>query len=188
MAMPLSFSITLLVFKWADISVNSMTLGGLAVAIGMVVDDAIVDVENVFRRLRENAMLEQPHSRLKVIAKASGEGAKFNLLRDHPDRTGLPAPAWFEWCGGPVVCSHCRCHDHSMTASFVVSLTVIPVLCSVLLRPKAGGNHRDGIISRSLKWLLEHLLLRLHSQPTTAGGRCRGHVGGRCRFALSADE
>ena len=52
MAMPMSFGIALLVFKGFGISVNSMTLGGLAVAIGMVVDDAIVDVENVFRRLR----------------------------------------------------------------------------------------------------------------------------------------
>ena len=65
--------ITLLVFSWFGISVNSMTLGGLAVAIGMVVDDAIVDVESVFRRLRENAALEKPHPRLDVITKASGE-------------------------------------------------------------------------------------------------------------------
>jgi hypothetical protein len=50
-----------------------MTLGGLAVAIGMVVDDAIVDVENVFRRLRENAALPHPASALQVIASASGE-------------------------------------------------------------------------------------------------------------------
>jgi Cu/Ag efflux pump CusA len=54
-AIPLSFAITLLTFRWFGVGVNSMTLGGIAVAIGMVVDDAIVDVENVFRRLRENA-------------------------------------------------------------------------------------------------------------------------------------
>ena len=72
-AMPMSFAITLLVFRWFDITVNSMTLGGLAVAIGMVVDDAIVDVENVFRRLRENAGRPQPRPRLQVIAEAAGE-------------------------------------------------------------------------------------------------------------------
>ena len=73
MAMPLSFAVTLLTFKWFGLSVNSMTLGGLAVAIGMVVDDAIVDVENVFRRLRENARLKEPLPKLELIALASGE-------------------------------------------------------------------------------------------------------------------
>ena len=72
-AIPLSFAITLLTFKWFGVSVNSMTLGGIAVAIGMVVDDAIVDVENVFRRLKENASLSQPRPRLDVIAAASSE-------------------------------------------------------------------------------------------------------------------
>src|SRR5690606_15951150 len=73
MAMPLSFAITLLTFKWMGLSVHSMTLGGLAVAIGMVVDDAIVDVENVFRRLKENANSPDPLPKLEVIARASGE-------------------------------------------------------------------------------------------------------------------
>ena len=59
-AIPLSLGMTVLVFGFFDLSVNSMTLGGFAVAIGMVVDDAIVDVENVFRRLRENAAARQP--------------------------------------------------------------------------------------------------------------------------------
>ena len=72
-AIPLSLGMTVLVFDLLGLSVNSMTLGGLAVAIGMVVDDAIVDVENVFRRLRENALLEKPRNKLEVIAKASAE-------------------------------------------------------------------------------------------------------------------
>ena len=72
-AIPLSFVVTILYFKWAGITINTMTLGGLAVAIGMVVDDAIVDVENVFRRLRENRHAAQPKPVLRVIANASAE-------------------------------------------------------------------------------------------------------------------
>ena len=166
MAMPLSFAITMLVFKWFDISVNSMTLGGLAVAIGMVVDDAIVDVENVFRRLRENAVLEKPHPRLDVIAKASGEVRNSILYA-----TILIVLVFLPLLGltgveGRLFSPIAIATIVSMIASFIVSLTVIPVLCSMLLRPKEGGAHKDGLVTRGMKWLLENTLLRLGlSQP-----------------------
>jgi CzcA family heavy metal efflux pump len=160
MAMPLSFGITLLIFKWFGISVNSMTLGGLAVAIGMVVDDAIVDVENVFRRLRENAALAKPHPRLQVIAKASGEvrnsifyATILIILVFLPllGLTGVEGKLFAPIAIATII---------SMIASFIVSLTAIPVLCSLLLNPAAGHAHKDGFITRNMKWLLEHTLLR----------------------------
>ncbi|MCB1132206.1 MAG: efflux RND transporter permease subunit, partial [Verrucomicrobiae bacterium] len=73
MAMPLSFAVTLLTFRWLDLSVNSMTLGGLAVAMGELVDDAIVDVENIFRRLKENNSKENPRPAIQVVYEASKE-------------------------------------------------------------------------------------------------------------------
>ncbi|MGY8689032.1 MAG: efflux RND transporter permease subunit, partial [Verrucomicrobiales bacterium] len=126
MAMPLSFAITVLVFRLMDISVNSMTLGGLAVAIGMVVDDAIVDVENVFRRLRENARLSEPEPKLEVIARASGEvrnsilyATLFIILVFIPllGLTGVAGRLFTPIAIATMV---------SMSASFLVSLTVIP--------------------------------------------------------------
>ena len=166
MAMPLSFAITLLTFRWFGISVNSMTLGGLAVAIGMVVDDAIVDVENVFRRLRENAALPMPHPRLEVIARASGEVrnsilyATLLILLVFLPLLGLSGVE------GRLFSPIAIATIISMVASFVVSLTAIPVLCSLLLRPKEGREHEDGRLVRGIKWLLGHTLLRFGlSQP-----------------------
>ena len=72
-AIPVSLLVTALVFSYFGLSINTMTLGGLAIAIGELVDDAVVDVENVLRRLRENRILPNPRSALEVIAAASKE-------------------------------------------------------------------------------------------------------------------
>ena len=164
MAMPLSFAVTLLTFRWMDLSVNSMTLGGLAVAIGMVVDDAIVDVENVFRRLRENARLKEPLPKLEVIALASGEVRNSILYA-----TILIVLVFIPLLGltgveGKLFAPIAIATIISMIASFVVSLTAIPVLCSFLLKTKPadkGHGHNDGPLVRSLKWLLRNTILGL---------------------------
>ncbi len=160
MAMPLSFAITVLTFKWFNISVNSMTLGGLAVAIGMVVDDAIVDVENVFRRLRENAAQPQPRPRLEVIAQASGE-VRHSILYATLliILVFLPLMA-LEGLEGRLFTPIAIATIVSMAASFVVSLTVIPVLCSLLLRPRVGQVHRDGFLIRAVKKGVAHTFLK----------------------------
>jgi CzcA family heavy metal efflux pump len=164
MAMPLSFAVTLLTFRWLDLSVNSMTLGGLAVAIGMVVDDAIVDVENVYRRLRENARLKDPLPKLELIALASGEVRNSILYA-----TILIVLVFIPLLGlsgveGKLFAPIAIATIISMIASFVVSLTAIPVLCSFLLivKPAAEGHgHNDGRLVRGLKWMLKKTILRL---------------------------
>jgi CzcA family heavy metal efflux pump len=161
MAIPMSFAITLLVFQRFGITVNSMTLGGLAVAIGMVVDDAIVDVENVFRRLRENAALPVPHPRLGVIAAASGEVrssifyATVLIILVFLPLLGLSGVE------GKLFAPIAIATIVSMAASFVVSLTLIPVLCSFLLKPAAGHAHTDGWLVARLKRLLRATSLRV---------------------------
>lgn len=156
MAMPLSFAVTILIFKWFGVSVNSMTLGGLAVAIGMVVDDAIVDVENVFRRLRENP--DKPM--LEIIAGASGE-VRNSILYASVLIILVFLPLFgLEGIEGRLFTPIAIATITSMAASFVVSLTVIPVLCSLLLKPAPGG-HGDGFVVRGMKFVVRQTFLRV---------------------------
>ncbi|MBX3740591.1 MAG: efflux RND transporter permease subunit [Akkermansiaceae bacterium] len=167
MAMPLSFAVTLITFQLMGLSMNSMTLGGLAVAIGMVVDDAIVDVENVFRRLKENAVLADPLPKIEVIAAASGEVrnsifyATVLIILVFVPLLGLSGVEGRLF--GPIAIATII----SMIASFIVSLTAIPVLCSFLLgwRKRKPGDeekakHHDGPVTRGMKWLVKHTLLK----------------------------
>ncbi|MFT5239756.1 MAG: CzcA family heavy metal efflux pump [Candidatus Promineifilaceae bacterium] len=165
-AIPLSLAITVLVFELMNIGVNSMTLGGLAVAIGMVVDDAIVDVENVFRRLRENASAKVRQSKLEVIALASNEvRSSIFYATILIILVFLPLLA-LSGVEGRLFTPIAIATIVSMAASFVVSLTVIPVLSSFLLNPKAGQVHKDGIFVRLIKRVFKATWLRVSlSQP-----------------------
>ncbi len=161
-AIPLSFAVAFLVFRWLGVSVNSMTLGGLAVAIGMVVDDAIVDVENVFRRLRENAVSKRPLPKLEVIANASAEvrnsilyATLFIILVFLPlmALSGVEGRLFSPIAIATIV---------SMSASFLVSLTVIPVLCSFLLgSDKRQATNKDGHVIALLKSIFRRTWLKL---------------------------
>lgn len=132
-AIPLSFVITALIFKVFGLSVNTMTLGGLAVAVGELVDDAIVDVENVHRRLNENRMLEKPRAVLKVIFEASKEirnSIVFSTLIVVLVFIPLFALGGLE---GKLFAPMGQAYIISILASLFVSLTLTPVLCYYLL-------------------------------------------------------
>ena len=165
-AIPLSLGITVIVFDLFGLSVNSMTLGGLAVAIGMVVDDAIVDVENVFRRLRENANRKEPLPPIEVIATASAEVRSSILYATIlVILVFLPLLA-LSGVEGRLFSPIAIATMVSMAASLVVSLTVIPVLSSYLIKPKANQADKEGFIVRFIKWGFKKTWLNLSlSQP-----------------------
>lgn len=150
-AIPLSFVLSAIVFKIFGLSVNTMTLGGLAIAIGELVDDAIVDVENVFRRLRENSQSAQPKNSLIVIYEASSEVR--NSIVIATIIVCLVFLPLFSMGGieGKLFIPLGISYIVSLLASMLVSLTVTPVMCSYLLSKGKLLKHQDGALVRFLK-------------------------------------
>ena len=165
-AIPLSFIVTFLVLKAFGASVNTMTLGGLAVAIGELVDDAIVDIENVFRRLRENRRSAQPKPALQVIYHASLEIRSSIVYATII--VALVFVPLFALTGveGRLLAPLGLAYITALVASLFVSLTVTPVLASFLLpKMKAMAHEKDGFLVRFLKKWDEKFLHKTLRHP-----------------------
>lgn len=163
-AIPLSIMITVIVFHMLGMSINTMTLGGLAVAVGELVDDAIVDVENIFRRLRRNSQEAAPRPILRVVYEASCEvrnSVVFSTVLVVLVFTPLFALGGIE---GKLFVPLGLAYIISITASLVVSLTVTPVLSYWLLpgscRPKKSQKSFLLHFSQFLAGLANRVSLR----------------------------
>ncbi len=158
-AIPLSLVLTLVVFQVLGLSINTMTLGGIAIAIGQLVDDAIVGVENCYRRLRQNRLKGEPVPPLEVIAKATRE------VRDPIIFATLIVILVFlplfalSGVEGRIFTPLGIAYVTSIGASLIVFLTATPALCAYLLpRMKQMDAKKEGPVVRGIKWLQARLL------------------------------
>ena len=153
-AIPISLIVAILTLKWLGFTINTMSLGGMAIAIGDLVDDAIIDVENVFKRLKENAKkpIEQQTNKLKVIFDASFE-IRHSIINATFIIIVAFLPLFFlSGMEGKLLAPLGIAFIVSLFASLVVSITLTPVLCSYLLT-------NDKMLAKQHKesWLVERL-------------------------------
>jgi HME family heavy-metal exporter len=157
-AIPISILITVLVFKYFGLSINTMTLGGLAIAIGELVDDAVVDVENILRRLKENRELPEPKPALEVISAASQE-VRSGIVYATAIIILVFIPLFaLSGIEGRLFAPLGIAYIVSILASLLTSITVTPVLAYYFLRNQKLHDEKDSFIVRNLKRANERLL------------------------------
>jgi HME family heavy-metal exporter len=161
-AIPLSILMTAIVFAAFGLSINTMTLGGIAIAVGELVDDAVVDVENIFRRLRENAVAPAPRPAIEVVTAASSEvrsGIVYATLIIVLVFLPLFALSGIE---GRLFAPLGIAYIVSILCSLLVAVTVTPVLSYWLLpRMRGTAGHESWLVrllkrgnDRALRWAL----------------------------------
>ncbi|HRK24586.1 MAG TPA: efflux RND transporter permease subunit [Beijerinckiaceae bacterium] len=159
-AIPVSILVTAIVFHFFGLSINTMTLGGLAIAIGELVDDAVVDVENIFRRLRENREAGNPRSVFDVVVSASQEvrsGIVYATMIIVLVFVPLFALSGIE---GRLFAPLGQAYIVSILVSLVVSITLTPVMAYYLLPGLKRLDHRESGLVRVLKRANRAVLMR----------------------------
>jgi CzcA family heavy metal efflux pump len=159
LAIPLSLAATVLIFKWMGQTINVMTLGGLAIAIGELVDDSVVDVENILRRLKQNAKQAKPRPIFDVIWRASVE-VRSGIVYATAIVVLVFVPLFaLPGIEGRLFAPLGEAYIIAVLASLLVSMTVTPVLCYFLLPQMSQLQKGDSFLVTILKkwqslWLL----------------------------------
>ena len=163
-AIPLSLAVTVLIFKWIGQTINVMTLGGLAIAIGELVDDSVVDVENILRRLKQNARQAKPRTIFDVVWQASVE-VRSGIVYATAIVVLVFIPLFaLPGIEGRLFAPLGIAYIIAILASLLVSMTITPVLCYFLLPGMKQLHQGDSALvatfkrwqSRWLLWALPH--------------------------------
>ena len=170
-ALPVSLAIGLLMMDWFQLGLNVMSLGGLTVAIGVLVDDAIIDVENVFRRLKQNNTLpnNQQKQFVEVIFDASNEIRPAMVFATAIIVLVFVPLLFLQGLEGKFFQPLALTYMISIIASLVVALTLTPALCKILLCTRIGKGHDKE------SWLVQ-FLKRQYEQALHVTLRSRGLV------------
>jgi CzcA family heavy metal efflux pump len=167
-AIPLSLVVAIFAMKLLGITINTMTLGGMAIAIGALVDDAIIDVENVFRRLKENHHLPEAERQpaLKVVYDASRE-IRASIVNATLIIIVVFLPLFFlGGVEGRLLRPLGFAYVVAILASLLVAVTVTPVLCAYLLpQAKAVQEERESGLVRWLKTHYARIVERVIARP-----------------------
>jgi CzcA family heavy metal efflux pump len=166
-AIPLSLFGAVAVLWAFGISLNTLTLGGLAIAVGEVVDDAVIDVENIFRRLRENARLGHPQSAAAVVLAASLEVRSAVVYATFIVILVFVPVFFMSGLQGRLFAPLGYAYVLAVLTSLAVALTVTPALSMVLL-PRAEGAEEPPLLRR-LQGVYEWFLRRLDRRPVLVG-------------------
>lgn len=173
-ALPLSLLVAILTLHALGLTINTMSLGGLAIAIGSLVDDAIVDVENVYKRLRENRLKPEGErlSPLKVVFEASKE-VRMPILNSTLIIVACFLPLFFlSGMEGRMLIPLGIAFIVALFASTIVALTLTPVLCSYILTTSKAlkKSEKEPIVARTLKkWYKKALEWALHHKKIVIG-------------------
>lgn len=185
--LPVSLVVSILVMHYMNLSINTMSLGGLAIAIGSLVDDAIVDVENVWKHLRENRQLPENLRKptREVVFNASKE-VRMPILNSTLIIIASFVPLFYlSGMEGRMLIPLGIAFIVALLASTIVALTLTPVLCSYLLSNKNGSGKEDREAFMAT-WLKKHyhtaLLWALANKKSVLGGSVALFIVAVCMF------